>query len=586
MIALKIDGQFVDLPPNAKISLKLNNPLFTDGDFIPGDYSLPFELASPEMSALNAAIFGNNDVVESTDSFKKKPAELYYDGVLYRKGEIICRKVDQRLQLNFRFGLATISQDFKTLKLRDLMDETITISTASVVKKVFIKLGAAATSPYSIKVNDRVYSGATLSDLVAAINADVTVPRAQATLVSSGTTPKGLTAPFIEIKNLASPNDPFAPLSVKEDAPNGTSSPIWLWIVEAELSGYYGDFDTFFSSYKTNSPATNKFRIPAGYNEFNRIFHNQLLPDNSLQPNKPTIDGQNESFQFISEDINNLQPLVMLRYVFEKAATHLGIGYEGDWVGDTLYNSLLIHNTKPLGFFQDFVGESPFLFWARTFNLKDLVPDITFVDFLKALQSRYNLKVDWNDKSNKIAIKKRKLIAESTLKIDISNQAGVVAFVEDQSVTGVRLEADQIDKTTASDYYNVGEPELTMPVKCNELTQPIRYIYNAEDSAKFPLRLVTYGGVVSGWSIATVVGPGTASGRTMNIIYEDEWKRFLQQRINRKVIEAPLFWNMAELMAVDFDAKYRYDRNDYHIAWLDVELMMTRVNIKATFYKA
>lgn len=596
MIELKIDGEFVDLAPNAKVNVRINNPFFTDDDIIPGDYSLPFDLASPEMSGKNSAIFGNNDAPESTDSFKRKPAELFYDGVLFKKGEVINREVGDRMQVNMRFGMATIAEGFKALKLRDLMDEPIVIDASSVTKKVHIKPGGRFnfTGDNPIKINGRDYDGTTLANLVAAINADITTPRASATLVSSGTTPGGLAAPYITITSLASAGDPHVDLSVQEKVPNRDTSDSWIWQVEAEMSGYYAGFDSFFSSYKGAAPATNKFRIPAGYNDFyfrdgsgERILTNQLQSGSFLQ-NLPTDDSPNASFQFLCFNRNNLQPLVMLRYVFEKAAAYLGIGFEGDWVGEALYNSLLIHNTAPLGFLKPFVGEKPFLFWKRDFNIKDLVPDITFVDLLKALQSRYNLKISYNENTNKISIKKRETIARSTKKIDVSPMAGVASFVEDDSLTGLRLEVDKIDdKSFSLDYYNVGTPEKTWKVKCGEVGGGVRYTYNDSDDTKFPLRLIRYGGLVTGFNIYPVTNaPGTTNNENLSTLYENEWKRFVQQRIDRKVIEVPLYWGMAELSTLDMDVKYRYDRNDYFIAWLDVELTMTKINIKATLYKA
>lgn len=596
MISLEIEGRKVDLPPDAKISFKLSNPLFNDDGFIPGDFSFPFDLLTPEQSEANAEIFNHLDVLEATGEVKKD-ATIFFDDITFKKGKVKVISVSDTLSVNFIAGIPTIADDIKSRKIKDLVAENIVMSPPSVAKKIYLKPGGrfnfAGDNP--IKVNGRTYDGATLTALVSAINVDITLPRATATLVNTGSSPGGLAAPYITLVSTAAANDAHAELSVDEDISNRDFTDGWIWQVEAELPGYYAGFDSFYSSYKTNAPATNKFRIPVGQNEYyfvegsgERILTN-VIEGGNFRQNKPTDDTANWSFQFYTPLArrNNLQPFVMVRHIFEKAATYFNIGYEGDWVGQPFYNSLLIHNTNPIGFTQPFVGKSPFLFWAFSFNLSDLVPDITFLDLLKALQNRYNLKIAINEKTGNIVIKQRKPIVESNAKRDLTS-AGVTTRIDDQRITGVRLGNEKTeDLLRPTDYFDVGMPEIEIKSTASEVSTTgvsttdfpfgvTGFGYKMQDNKTFPLRLMTY-------AFATV--PRSGVPRTLATIYIDEYKRFIQQRINRKVIQVPLYWGMAELSALDFDEKIQYDRNDYFIAFLDVELMMDDIIIMATLYK-
>jgi len=606
MISLEIEGRKVDLPPDAKISFKLSNSLFTDDGIIPGDVSFPFDIATPEDSDTNAILFDHFDVVESVGAIKKD-ASIFFDDNLFRKGKIKVSQSAEKLSVNFVLGLATISDDFKSKKIKDLVNENIVISNATVAKAIFIKAGPRGgfTGDNPIKVNGRNYDGATLTALADAINVDISQPRALATVVNSGTSPNGLAAPFLKLTSTDFGGDPHALLSISESVPNSDSinNALRIWLTDFELPGYYAAFDSFFASYKTNIPATNKFRIPLGKQDIlqkeavvggdgtatSTFFRTSNALENGTGGGNFKKNVPNNSFyQFYSFENRQytLHPMLTLRHVFEKAATYFNISYEGDWVGTPFYNSLLIHNTAPLGFLQPFIGGNPFLFWKREFNLADLAPDYSFIDLLKALQSRYNLKIVYNAQTNNISIKSRKQIVESTTKKDISNQAGVVKSFIDDRVTGIRLQADKSeDLSDSGDYFDIGDPEITIPIKATETSSgvvdtltgnPIGFLYSSEDKKDFSLRFVTY-------LFSTYPTVGVSRG--LATIYTDDYRRFISNRMNRKIIEVRLSWGMAELSALDFDEKIQYDRNDYFIAFLDVELMMDDIIIMATLYK-
>src|SRR5688500_1709978 len=121
MIGLKISGKNAELNPGTSINMKLVNPIFNDDNLSPGSYSLPFELPGGEVSAVNAAIFKNPDVIENSEGFVKQDADLSFDGVHFKKGKIRVKSGSPRnLSAHFTFGLSTISAELKTKKIREL----------------------------------------------------------------------------------------------------------------------------------------------------------------------------------------------------------------------------------------------------------------------------------------------------------------------------------------------------------------------------------------------------------------------------------------------------------------------------------
>lgn len=622
MIVVEIDSKKVDLMPDTRLSLTLYNQLFNDDDIIPGDYSLPFELPTAEQSPNNAEIFKHPDVLEGTDAFRKRDARLYFDNVLFKKGKIWNRQTGETLSANFTFGLANLREDIKTKKLRDLMEEVIVIDNTAIAKKIIITPGEIGGSPYNILVNKREYSATTLTALRDAINNDVTEPRASCVYNASSTV-WGAPRAALEISPYTNPNDPLTPLQVDTNEDNGNEANGYKWWVASfDMSGYWNAFNTFFASYMTSTPDTDKFRIPFMWNT--NLYGGQVAANGNAQNGKSTDyvnlslqTGQNGLlFNYIIQypsygtkppftlvNRNSLQPFVMLKYVMAKASTYFNLGFEGDWLTDADYLSMLIDNAWPLDVKMPFIGKTDFVFWARSFNLKDLVPDITFLDLLKALQNRYNLSIRYNEKTNKIRIVKRKAIAESVNKESIDAIASVKSAINDLSLTGMRFESDyeKNDLSSQPDFIDVGTPELTIKSSASGLSADV--LKNDWGGIKgptkshpvkndFKLRIFYYKGIVQTTDLnytypsASVNAAGyDEKWAGTNGLYNKVWLRWAQQRIRRKSIELTINYELADLMALDMELKKRYDRNDYFIYSLEVEMTMKRINpVKAVLY--
>src|SRR4051812_22359781 len=118
MIRLEVEGKALKLPDDVKITLSVNNPLFNDDDIIPGDYSIPFELISPEDDGDNAVALEHVDVIENQTVSRKRDCKIFFDDVLYKAGKLVNQEISGRVQSNFLGGFNAYP-NLKTLKLRD-----------------------------------------------------------------------------------------------------------------------------------------------------------------------------------------------------------------------------------------------------------------------------------------------------------------------------------------------------------------------------------------------------------------------------------------------------------------------------------
>lgn len=130
MITLKLNGQIVDLFPNASISLRWTNPMFSETADL-GGYSFPMELPP---TARNSAALGAPERIDAAgDSINTTHTyELYVQGSLFMAGSAklikpITRRSYRIYLLTTAFGDAVkgkTTADFTWGGVRDLGDQT------------------------------------------------------------------------------------------------------------------------------------------------------------------------------------------------------------------------------------------------------------------------------------------------------------------------------------------------------------------------------------------------------------------------------------------------------------------------------
>lgn len=618
-IQLEGDSDYLDLPDDVTIRLRLENPILGDGEKIsPGSYSYPFTLPIGERSPRNTEKLRHPDVVENADVYEKKMATLSYGGVPFRAGVLKPGEIPEAdvLETSFAFGLSQISPDFKTADLRDVLSEAVVIDDTPITKKLFLK--RRDTDDWQVEINGKKYEGS-VGDIITAVNVAASasldsgnhVP--YATLINAGTTPLGgFGAPYLELKlvtyntvggvpTYADSGDPLQELHLQpvDDRMN-------YWCEAFDMDGYYDGFDTFFDGYITGAYPDDRFRIPlrlngAKYKDAADVVNmeyvnmiNVATGGDGLLRNDPNIFLQFDINTFTVTNSNSVQPFVLLKWVLDKIADYFGFSYEGTFYTDPKMAEIQLDNTAALDVPQFFMGDKKFVFWRREFNMNELVPNWKVVQFFGALQSRWNLTIYYNEVTKKVTMNKREDITLSYDFIDITRMSSPKQGQTSEEVTGIKLRVPKDEKDLASneESYSTGTAEKELVVECGRLhvmkttyfgnlgRQLIRVLQPFGE--EFSLRIFNYRGIVSTapydhpWAHIHGIGNDTYD---IERIYNTHWKYWLRTMAARKIIKIKAELPFRMLRAIEWEKKYRYDRSNYMIKSIDVELSNEKVGV-------
>lgn len=605
MIGIRIGGKLAEVYRDTKVSLELVNPLFNEDNLSPGSLSYPFDLPAGEESPLNSVLLGLPAVIENVEGYRKINGDLLFDDIPYKSGKLIVRgrgSSKNSISVNMNFGVrAKFGDDFKNKKLADLVAEAIPIwspfsHSPSVVKEVYLAPGPAAVTPYEITVNGRQYSNATLSGLASDITADTTDPRATATYHASGSTPLGMSSPYIKIIPHTNSLNPLQPLSVFLEG-NGAINSAAKWRCHAfdptEYNDVYRDFyadnfdDTRFSFpyVKNDSPygePVNPIYFTPAYAGFGSYAGGTKITNDVnkavggvLVMNDPNF-GHTNNRPFLVSNVNSLQPFIRMRHVLNKIKDYFGFEYEGDFIDSQEIDEMFLWNSAPLDVAMDFIGTKKFVFYRSGFDLKELVPDITVRELFIALQSRYNLLVYVNERNGNLIIRKREVFAKTRTFKDITALCGSIDGQEDLRVTGFRMVCE---RETSNDIHSKDQIEIGIPegddlkVFCKAFSAMLasQKIGSRFGLQIFYMRTPTEGGSGSG-SPNPLTGAWTETLEGIDGIHEKFWKYWLNFQGRRRSIILPVKWSFRELQDLDWTLKERFDRNDYLVKKIKVEI--------------
>jgi hypothetical protein len=599
MIGVQIDNTFAELNEDTTISVELFNPIFNDGDVIKGSSTMPFNMPGAEKSEVNSRLFKNPDVIGNIESFKSVDSKLFYAGVPWRSGKLKATGYDKSvIQANYIFGISTIADNIKTAKLRDIITgQSNTFDSLTLNKGFYIKNNVAF--PLKLKINGREISASSLINLHGLINQTENETKVSAILGVSGDTPGGATLPWllVSVNPLlgGDPHDPTWPISVEpiED----TEAEKAKWYIEPVGMSAYGDAIRDFVESNSLMCFPTRFN-PGLYGDAPNPKPNDIVNGkNSSGFLLNTIDNGS----FLVNNRNSIHPFLKVKFVLDQIASEFDIEFEGDWYDDPDTDKMLLDNSACLDVSLPFIGTKNYIFCKRTFNLSDLVPDITVQGFLKSFQNRYNLAIYQNEKNGKIVMQKREPIAKANTYTEITSKSGPTAPIDDQRLTGTRLVAviDSEDALAVTDEHTVGEPEPDGEIKSEIsgisseftigqldgedgiVTGP--YVSKKQNS-KTPFRIFYYLGDVDN---GTFVYQGASINATgydekfsgINGLYEKNYKAWLKKRMDRQVINLDVDFPFRTLREIPWAVKHRYDRSNFLIYSISVQLTMKRVMI-------
>lgn len=499
-------GEFLDLFPDTKIDLELNNPIFADDDIIPGSFTFPFRVPGSEKSFNNAKLLGNPDVPSARSTFDPYGWRMWLDGVPWFVGKLKIESANaSEINIKMNFGLTTVSDDIKTKRIRDIVDEVIVMASNSFTKRVKFKLNkllistgvtisypnlssfpvtgvvgtyyfeesgrttwlwngfqykGPLTSPATINVNGLAFefegfgsSGPIINGIEHPLGSTQdAVNQAIAEKINSSITEPLVTASysagFVTVQPTNDADKVETPLVIKVDGDSGR------WVIDAD------DFEAEYNAdvlswLNTNFYTSNPVSEPAKRVRFsmvrNDLYEAGLVNYNAVNFVKSSAGYVlNKPIAYALEPRNetSLCPFVRWRWVLDKVLIALGLQGEGDFL---LYNhpefdkALWMHS-RPLDISVEFAGETPWVATARSFNIKDFVTDWAVPEFLKALQKRFNLAVYHNPRTGNLRLQPRENILRWRFFANANNGAGGITILNpDRDITNQVASIGDVD---------------------------------------------------------------------------------------------------------------------------------------------
>lgn len=611
MIGIKLQGdtEYLDTLDDTEIEIQLENPLLGDAERLsPGSLSIPFNLPGGEASPKNAGKLNNPDVIANVESYIKQKATLFYDDQPYKSGTLKARVSNGKdtIESNFFFGLNTISEEFKTAKLRDVLSELFVIDDAARLREIYVKYTGGGS--VTLVVNGKSYTAATLLLVCGLINTDAEasldsgkyLPRAQ--YYTTGTTPAGFPQPYARIwlSTYYSYYDPFTMLtyllwqdSVDPLAELGVTveaNVIGDYIFDSwDMAAYYAAYSTFLSGYLTGTYPNNKLRFPTF---FNATLHGELLKEGEII-NAVDAGGMIRNYPAADRAANSIQPFLLLKYVLEKIATTFGFVLEGDFYEDANVANMLLDNSITLDLPQQYIYNHKFVFWRRSFNANELVPDISVVEFLKKICGRYNVGMYFNEETKKVSMTYREPIAKAYTYEDIDAIASPLDGNEDLRITGYTLRVPKEDSDAFSyieESITVGTSERNIELGCGRLFTTTGAIsggftlgprVSRLNNAKFGLRVFFYKGIVNNgvndYPAADINPPTHNEDVTgLHTRFHKYWLLFEK---NRLLLNLKVNWPLRQLIHFDWSLKRRFDRTLFFVKGFKVKLTNKGVKI-------
>ncbi len=603
MIGIKVNGEFLELYSDTRVNLKLRNPIFNDNDVIPGSYSIPFSIPGGDISQRNARILGHPEQEFSVSGKKIIPnSELLVDGFVLKCGDLLVNQVSgKEYSIHFRFGLRTLDENFKNVKIRDIVDETITMTTGTYTKGVYIQPAAGYSGTLQIIVNGIKHSANQLNILATVI--DAADPNVTAVYYATGATPLGQAAPYVHIYPTNNADDPETDFTVNAWEPTTSSRANW-YIETTSPATYHSQLWSFLSAYFSANPPDNKLRFPLVFNDaaydekdkaaadkvMNPLVSN-LYKSSSFKWSDPNW-GVNNSEPFVVANYSSLQPFVMLKYVLDKIALTYDFQYEGDFYDDPELAKALVMNTYAAELKKPYIGTRDFLFYRSFFNMRDLVPDITVEELFKMIQNKFNVSINYIENTRKMSLKYRDVIMLNQDYENISSYASPVVSLEDDEISGIRLETkiDKNDALATDDFYETGTPETTISSALSGLakdttkeiftgvsyTGPEQRIKFGDD---FTTKLIFYTGLDAG---AENYPKASYFGWNMRFdtgLADERWKYYIRFLMSRRRMQFDIDYTLRHLISIDWEKKYMINGMKYLFSDIDVTISMHRIEL-------
>jgi hypothetical protein len=616
LIGIKLDGddEYLDVNDDTTIEITLENPLLGDEQKLsPGSYTAPFDTPGGDASPGNSTKLKNPDVLENNESYQLQKASLFFDDLPFKRGTLKAKSTNgKKIESTFAFGLKAVTETMKSAKLRDVINEIIVIDDTACPRIIYVEFDQSL--PLTFTVNGVSYdhvpgdpAGTLFTkmaiDVAPEVNSGKYIPVFDIDFTFVDPDPNKIRVKFV----MATVNDTFTgefgegglgyyyvqstdPLIELSVDIRGDSPYV---ITTSDMSAYWNGITTFFAGYFSGAYPTDKFRLPFILND--NLYDGQA----ARRGNKINFKGPlGIAINYVEDENgvnqNSLQPFLMLKWVLEKIAETFGFVLEGDAYSEEDLTTRLVDNSQTLDLLQDYVGSNKLAFWRRSFNLNELVPDQTVLQFLINLSGRYNLGVYYDDITDKVKFVFREPFAKAIAYDDITRISSRVDDGQDQQVSGytLKIPKEDTDELSVDETFVIGIPEDEIKISCGRIQNSKLTNVNAaflltprvkrKNGAKFGLRIFHYAGIyVSG--ITGVSFPIARLSNSYSEELEDLHDRFhrywLLFQKNRRLVKLRVEWPFRKLRQFDWTLKRRFDRSNYLVKTIKVKLTSRGVTV-------
>jgi len=170
MIALSVNGTWLELTPGTSLNLSLTSPIF-DLESIERLYSFPFTLPLTES---NRAVFRHAHRLDSRDAARLYDAELHLAGIPFATGVLrVTGRSNAAIEVAFQNDQMDWVRILRSTRLRELPG--LVKSVTEYRPLIELKWGPHSTGDtkiYLLEVNGLDYSGLTVSGIATALNAN------------------------------------------------------------------------------------------------------------------------------------------------------------------------------------------------------------------------------------------------------------------------------------------------------------------------------------------------------------------------------------------------------------------------------
>lgn len=582
MIGIKIDNEYLDMKPDAAIELQINSPFFAD-DIIPGTYSIPFTVPRSER---NERIL-QKPLAQYTGS-RKYNSQLYINFINWLDGQLNLRNIGTyTYSMNLQSALANLGESFRDQKIRDLLDEEIVIDSANHPKIISLQppVGYDAGDGVSLMVNGQTFQNTNMVTMANDINEleNVDVTFYHSGWPGPGGTVGGL---YFTLQNSETPNDPLADLYIDRQG--------WQWqILENDWrTNYFDAMTTYLNQFIAATPPHPGIRFPQ--------FRNDKPVSENLTGAVAFTNYQKDSVFFrtgvnVTTPINSngIAPCVLLSYIFDKIKTKFGLQFKGDFFDNPDLQSLLFIPRVTMSVPKPYLREDrDFVFWRRSFNIKDFVPDITVGDLLKNLQKLFCLHIGYDNRYNIINVNLRNDAVTANSYVDRTRRSSKLSNVEVPDGLGYTLRSRPVQDDSyrpANSDLNpqaeiiVGDGNTTfesafMGMAEEDITAGVVSFYGVRFSQEweelggnFEPRLAFYRGInerTAGNQYAearqqthrySLAWPGEKG------LYKVFWQSYLRMLQLGYTAETDMILYVKDLVDFNFEEKQRIDGRDYMI---------------------